>query len=349
MEGNIYITGDIGTPGVSLLDVVSQVKKFPGATSFNVYVDSPGGCVETGFDIYNYLVGLNLPVKTIGSTCVASIATVIFMAGSERVLRAGCEFMIHLPSGGIDNATADEIVAYAEFVKGAEKRLISFYTKITPNTEDVIYPLLRNETFLTSEQAITLGFATSTDVVIKAKAKLIINTNNKPMTPEDKSWIENLFSGFESKIKNLGKKATALLTLTGADGTTIVEFADVAPDAMPTIGDIGTIAGAPATGSILMADGNTYVFNADGTGALAEIEIPEDDAAMCALRQENEDLKQQLATAQAAAETATKGIEALQKDFKALKSSITSKFTPSKDDTKKGADTDKPRSLLKNK
>jgi ATP-dependent protease ClpP protease subunit len=348
MEGNIYITGDIGTPGVSLLDVVSQVKKFPEATSFNVHINSPGGCVETGFDIYNYLVGLNLPVKTIGSTCVASIATVIFMAGSERVLRAGCEFMIHLPSGSIESATADQIVEYADFIRSAEKRLTSFYTKITPNTEDVIYPLLRNETFLTSEQAITLGFATSTDVVIKAKAKLIINTNNKPMTPEDKSWIENLFSGFETKIKNLGKKATALLTLTGADGTTIVEFADVAPDAMPTIGDIGTVDGSPATGSILMADGNTYVFNADGSGALAEIEIPE-DPTMDALRQENEDLKQQLATAQAEAETATKGIEALQKDFKALKSTITSKFTPAKNEPKKGDDTDKPRSLLKNK
>jgi ATP-dependent Clp protease protease subunit len=348
MEANIYITGDIGTPGVSLLDVVSQVKKFPEATPLTVNIHSLGGCVETGFDIYNYLVGLNVPIKTIGSTCVASIATVIFMAGTERVLRAGCEFMIHLPAGGIDGATADQIVEYAGIVKDAEKRLISFYTKITPNTEDVIYPLLRNETFLTSEQAITLGFATSTDVVIKAKAKLIINTNLKPMTPEDKSWIENLFSGFETKIKNLGKKATALLTLTGADGTTIVEFADVAPDAMPTIGDIGTIDGAPATGSILMADGNTYVFNADGSGALAEIEIPE-DPTMDALRQENEDLKQQLATAQAEAETATKGIEALQKDFKALKSSITSKFTPSKNAPKKGADTDKPRSLLKNK
>jgi len=44
MTGNIFISGQIGTfdgtPGVELIDVVSQVKKQPKATAFNVHINT---------------------------------------------------------------------------------------------------------------------------------------------------------------------------------------------------------------------------------------------------------------------------------------------------------------------
>ena len=101
MTGNIYISGQIGsfdgTPGIELIDVVSQVKKQPKATAFNVHINSEGGLVDVGFDIYHYLKSLGKPITTIGSGIVASIATVIFMAGSKRLIRENTPFMIHLP------------------------------------------------------------------------------------------------------------------------------------------------------------------------------------------------------------------------------------------------------------
>ena len=55
-----------------------QVKRQPEATRFDVYINSEGGLVDVGFDIYNYLRSLGLPITTIGSGMVASIATVNF-------------------------------------------------------------------------------------------------------------------------------------------------------------------------------------------------------------------------------------------------------------------------------
>ena len=106
MIGKIYISGLIGTfgdeKGVELIDVISQVKKQPQATSFEVYINSEGGVVDVGFDIYNFLKSLGLPITTIGNGMVASIATVIFMAGTKRVVTPNTDFMIHLPMGGIE-------------------------------------------------------------------------------------------------------------------------------------------------------------------------------------------------------------------------------------------------------
>src|SRR5690554_1118295 len=109
MTGKIYINGLIGSDerekGVELVDVIAQVRKQPNASSFNVYINSEGGSLNIGFDIYNYLKSLGLPITTIGTGMVASIATVIFMAGQKRVVTPGTRFMIHFPMGGVKDAT----------------------------------------------------------------------------------------------------------------------------------------------------------------------------------------------------------------------------------------------------
>lgn len=76
MTGNIYISGQIGNfdgvKGVELLDVIAQVRNQPEATDFNVHINSEGGLVDVGFDIYHYLKSLGKPVTTIGSGIVAT-------------------------------------------------------------------------------------------------------------------------------------------------------------------------------------------------------------------------------------------------------------------------------------
>jgi ATP-dependent protease ClpP protease subunit len=351
MEGNIYINGLIGSmpdeKGMELIDVIQQVKKQPEATSFSVHINSEGGVVDTGFDIYNYIKSLQLPIKTIGSGIVASIATVVFMSGDTRVLRENTKFMIHLPTGGIDVGTADEIEEYARYVRGAEKNLIDFYKNAIGTTPEAIKPLLHNETWLSNEQALTLGFTTQHDLPMVAKAYFNLNTDNK-MNHADKTWIEGLFN------KVLGKKTIKNLTTTDADGK-IIDFPDLAEDATPGVGDKATFDGNPAEGDFLMPDGRTFVFV---KGELTEIkEVEEPDASteeMEALRAENEQLKTQLSTA-------TTNFKKLETSVVDLKKQITSRFevedkkNPKKDEPATGEVTNRALGLsdkiknLKNK
>src|SRR5690606_10750507 len=166
MIGKIYIQGQIGSfedeKGVELIDVISQVRKQPEATSFEVYLNTPGGVVDTGFDIYNFLKSLGVPITTIGGgvgesnktddKIVASMGTVLFMAGQKRIVLPGTKFMIHLPMGGISFATAEEMEAHSKHMRDVENKVINFYTKELGLNKEAVSPLLKNETWLNEKQ-----------------------------------------------------------------------------------------------------------------------------------------------------------------------------------------------------
>ena len=84
-SANIYIQGVIGE-NTTLIDVIRQTESQKEADVYNVYITSPGGLIEEGFDIYNYLVNLGKPVTTYARGNCDSIATVIFQAGAKRYI-----------------------------------------------------------------------------------------------------------------------------------------------------------------------------------------------------------------------------------------------------------------------
>ena len=124
-EAKVYISGPIvgnsgeagnAYPYCMLEDVIMQLdwqKPFDGV---RVIINSPGGRVDKGFGIYDYLRGLG-PDITITTEAIgqcSSIATIIFLAGSERLIHEHTECLIHLPRGGVDSATAADAQKFAD-------------------------------------------------------------------------------------------------------------------------------------------------------------------------------------------------------------------------------------------
>ena len=303
MKGNIYINGIIGTiidaegnteKGVELLDVILQVKNQPKAESFNVYVNSPGGSVITGFEIYDYLTSLSKPIKTIGQGIIASIATVIFMAGTERELRKGTEFFLHLPRGGV-NGSSDDITIYAKTIKDVEKRILKFYQDNTGLSENEILPLLQKETFLTEVEAFKLGFSNIKAMEIEPVAYFNKNKlTQKTMSKESKKGIWN-------KLQDLFKEEGITNKLVYDAEQKEIDFYELADDDSVTVGAKARVDGKDADGTYVVPSEDdaeksvTYVF-ADGELAEiveAEAEAPaeEESEDMAALKVENDALK----------------------------------------------------------
>jgi len=289
MVGNIYINGAIGhwedSQSVSLMDIVKQVKAQPEATEYNVYINSEGGYVDIGFDIYNYLKNLGKPVNTIGNGMVASIATIIFMAGATRTIRPNTQFMIHLPwTEAVGNA--DELEDYAKELRNAEKQLIGFYTKELNLTEEVIQPLMRDESWLTLDQLQTLGFITTAPVPVAAKAKININKPNNIMDIKDEAKIEGMFARILAKL-GIKPKNKLVQDATGVE----LDFTELADSDTIVVGAMAMVAGVPAEGEYTLPDGTIYTFVA---GELTEIVLPADAISpeeAAALKAENETLK----------------------------------------------------------
>lgn len=350
MNGQIYVNGQIGANegevGVNLIDIIKQVKTQPFATSFDVYINSEGGYVDVGFDIYDYFNSLKksgIVINTIGTGLVASIATVIFMAGTSRKVKAGTKFMIHLPSGDVQG-TADEIASYSQMLKDTENKLVKFYMNETELSDEAIRPLLRQETWLDPSSAFDLKFLTEYEVEFNAVAKFEkLNTNkNENMTTEDKDWITKQFESFTALFKGKPKNIV-LLDSNGIE----IDFPDVADGATPAIGDMATVDGQPAEGSFIMPQlANATVTFAGGVITEIVEEAPANDE-MATLKAENESLKKQLEDANANVTTATAKVEEvtetltkIEGEFTNFKAQITAKFEVEKDERKNKKDGD---------
>ena len=300
MNGNIYINGAIGTflddsgnvveKGVELLDVILQVKNQPKAERFNVYINSPGGYVDVGFEISDYLRNLGKPITTIGQGLVGSIATVIFMSGSVRKLKPNTEFLIHLPSGGIEG-TSHEIEEYSKYIKDTESRVVKYYSEHTGLSTDEITPLLKKETILTPDEAFKLGFATEKPIATQVVAYYEQKQKQEPMSKKQK--------GILTQIADILKGAKIENKIVFDVEQNELDFYELSDDEMVKVGDKANYEGASANGEYKVAsedDPNvilTYIFEG---GVLTEIVEPEEEVEVDEeMKAEIEELKRQLA------------------------------------------------------
>ena len=259
MVGQINIVGIIGKD-VGLIDVISQVGKQKGATSYDVLLNSKGGNVNEGYNIYNYLVSLGLPINMIGVNTVASIATVIFMAGNTRRIEKNTNFFIHLPSiPQLENATAQDLENYSKEMRIVEKKVIDFYIDKTGLKKEAIEPMLENQTYLTESQLFEMGFTTEqSSLPVEAVAFLDTNINPLTMNKNKKKQAQSIIS----MIKSLFDGTAEMKMVLTADQKELV-FPDLEEDAVIKIGDKALLEDAPAEGEIVLADGSSLVFEAE--------------------------------------------------------------------------------------
>ena len=134
-----------------------------------VSINSPGGDVFAGVSIYNTLANYDKGTVTVEvNGLAASIASVIAMAGDKIVMLPGSSMMIHKPwSMGIGNA--DELKKVAETLNSIEESLVPIYTSRTGLSDERIKEMLADETWMTPQEPVDLGFA---DEYIEAKNKV---------------------------------------------------------------------------------------------------------------------------------------------------------------------------------
>ena len=240
MKAVINIFGEIGVD-VKLMDVVSQMKNYPNPEALEVNINSVGGYVDQGDDIYNYLESLNLPTTTIANGMCASFATKLMLLGDVRKVVDGTKFMIHNPFINGVKGDADLLKEYSEQLKKVENTLLSFYSGKLNQSPLAIQPLMKRETFLSNEELLTLGFATeiaegeAKEVELKAVAKLNINQNDKQMSVKiDEKSQKSLLEKIEGMIKN-AFNPKAMLELTDGEGNVLM-FPELEPEQTPEVG-----------------------------------------------------------------------------------------------------------------
>jgi ATP-dependent Clp protease, protease subunit len=97
-----------------------------------LYINSPGGHVESGDTIYDMIRFVRSPVKVIGTGWVASAGALIYAAAEKenRYSLPNTRFLLHQPMGGTRGQAADIAIEAQEILK-MRKRLNQIFADQT--------------------------------------------------------------------------------------------------------------------------------------------------------------------------------------------------------------------------
>lgn len=155
-----------GTTAKAFTDRLDEVAA--DATRILVSINSPGGNVFDAFAIYNALARHKLPVTTRVDGVAASAASLIFMAGGERVMPENAMLMIH-NAWTVAVGTADELRNTAEMMDRARNGIVAAYAR-SGQTEDEIIAMMNATTWMDALEAQSMGFATVMEEPVKLAA-----------------------------------------------------------------------------------------------------------------------------------------------------------------------------------
>lgn len=177
---------------VSAVSLSKQLEKLEDVDEIQVFINSYGGDVSEGLAIYNALKRHSAKVKTVVDGFACSIASVIFMAGDERIMNDSSLLMVH-------NAWASAVGNAGELRKAAEdldtinRSIVTALLTHSKLDEKEVEKLMDKETWILPDKAVEYGFATaieasadSENVSASAKKKVmnLIKANSKPIPVE---------------------------------------------------------------------------------------------------------------------------------------------------------------------
>lgn len=132
-------------------DVQDILDKFQEGDEIEVFINSPGGVIDVGSEIYTMLRQKkeNVKIYIVGEAC--SAASVVAMAGYSEMAPTAL-MMVHCVSSGVrGNHKAMEHMS--EVLRTADMALCTAYTEKTGMSQEEALEMMDHETWLTAEQA----------------------------------------------------------------------------------------------------------------------------------------------------------------------------------------------------
>lgn len=146
-------------------DVTARLLALAGESDkpIDVYVNSPGGHVESGDTIHDMIrfVDSVAPINMIGTGWVASAGALIFAAGQKdrRFCLPNTRFLLHQPMGGVRGPATDIDIEAREIIKMRERLNRLFARETGQSYEKIVKDTDRNH-WMSGKEAIEYGLVT---------------------------------------------------------------------------------------------------------------------------------------------------------------------------------------------
>ena len=160
LDGAAWFTlsGDVNSDMVHrVFDAVADMTE-DGVETAHILIQSNGGYVSDGICLYNYLSKLPIKIVTYTAGAVASIAVILFLAGSERYASDTARFMVHKSHASAPHgARPDALRIIVEGLQADDARTEQILRNHVKLTEDHWRTHEYSDLHLTSAEALKVG------------------------------------------------------------------------------------------------------------------------------------------------------------------------------------------------
>ena len=146
------------------------------ARDIYLYINSPGGVIDSGMAIYDTMQWISNDVATVAIGLAASMAQFLLSAGAKgkRYALPHSRIMMHQPSGGL-GGTASDIRIQAEQLGKIKKTMTALNARHTGQSVDQIEADSDRDRYFTAEEALAYGFI---DHVFERASQIVTDSPN---------------------------------------------------------------------------------------------------------------------------------------------------------------------------
>lgn len=125
-----------------------------------LYINSPGGEVSSGLALYDVMQAIKCPIRTVCVGTAASMAALIFAAGSQRDMLPHARLMIHDPliSGGL-GGSALHIDSVSRDLMRTREITAELLARHSGHTLAEVYEKTARDTYFDADEAVAWGLA----------------------------------------------------------------------------------------------------------------------------------------------------------------------------------------------
>lgn len=182
----IRIFEEIGHAGVTAKALAGMLSE-AGSRPVTLQVNSPGGEVWEGVAMYNLLREHRQPVRAEVLSVAASAASVLIMAADDIRIARNARVMIHC-AWILALGNAEGLREAADLLEQIDGDLARTYAERTGQDVEAVMAMMREETWLSADQAVEHGFA---DRLLDREADPEpVPANRATPTPQSKRDLE---------------------------------------------------------------------------------------------------------------------------------------------------------------
>ena len=130
------------------------------AAEITMYINSPGGEVNSGLALYDAMQAVSCPIRTVCMGSAASMGAVIFAAGDMREIFPHGRVMIHDPliRGGV-GGSALQLQSVSKDLLKTREVLCTILAERTGRSQKEIYKKTAKDTWFVAQEAVKFGLA----------------------------------------------------------------------------------------------------------------------------------------------------------------------------------------------